>query len=92
MERDPVSYSVELTESAERALVAYVTWARFLRKAIDELQRDPEPDGLSRFVAHADSGYSGSLLYVVPPFWIAYQMSGPSRVIVISITPEPHRM
>lgn len=92
MEPDPPGYSVELTESAERALVAYTTWARFLRKAIDELERDPEPDGLSKFVAHANSGYSGSLLYVVEPFWIVYQLAGPSRVIIIAITPQPHRM
>jgi hypothetical protein len=56
------------------------------------LADDPEPDGLSKFVAPADSGYSGCLIYEVAPFWIVYQLASPDRVIVISITPQPWRM
>jgi len=89
---DPPTYSVELTQRAERALANYATWWRLLRRAIDSLAADPEPDGMTKFVAPADSRYSGCLLYEVPPFWIVYQLVGQDRVIVISITPQPWRM
>jgi len=92
VDRDPAPYAVELTVQAERALANYAKWFTFLRRAIDSLAEDPEPDGLTRFVAPANSGYSGCVIYEVGPFWIVYQLVGPNRVIVISITPQPWRM
>jgi hypothetical protein len=86
------THSVELTGTAERRLADYASWWRFLRRAIDRLADDPEPDGLTKFVAPANSGYSGSLIYEVAPFWIVYQLVSPNRVIIISITPQPTRM
>lgn len=56
------------------------------------LARDPEPDGLNKHVALARSGYSGCLMYAVSPFRIVYQLVGPNRVIIISITPDPTRL
>lgn len=92
MGRDSPTHSVELTGTAERRLADYAAWWRFLRRAIDELALDPEPDGLAKFVAPAKSGYAGCLIYNVAPFWIVYQLVGPDRVIIISITPQPWRM
>jgi hypothetical protein len=90
--RDSSPYAVELTAQAERTPSNYSRWFDFLRRAIDRLADDPEPDGLSKFVAPAESGYSGCLIYEVAPFWIVYQLAAPERLIVISITPQPWRM
>lgn len=92
MGRDSSPYAVELTAQAERTLANYGRWFDFLRRAIDRLADDPEPDGLTKFVAPAESGYSGCLIYEVAPFWIVYQLVGKARLIVISITPQPWRM
>ena len=92
MGADPPPFSVELTAQAERALANYRSWWRFLRQAIDRLADDPEPDGFSKFPAPANSAYAGCVIFEVAPFWIVYQLAGPARVIVISITPQPWRL
>lgn len=64
----------------------------FLAGAIDSLARDPQPDGVSRFVAPADSGYSGNLLFEVFPWRIVYQMPGLARVVIVAIQIHPNRV
>lgn len=54
----PTTREVELTLSAEKVATRPNKWREFLRKAIDALADDPEPDGFSKFVAPANSGYS----------------------------------
>src|SRR5215510_9076219 len=66
----PVTYSVELTLQAERKLDNHPTWAQFLRKAIDKLALDPEPDGLTKLVGPESLGVSGLLLNDVFPWRI----------------------
>jgi mRNA-degrading endonuclease RelE of RelBE toxin-antitoxin system len=89
---DPATYDVEITQQAERVFTRSPNWRTFLRKAIDILALDPEPNGLDKFVAPAKSGYSGCLLYEVYPWRIVYQLVGPNRVIVVAIAPHPSRM
>ncbi len=67
-------------------------WRAFLAQAIDELAEDPEPDGYRTFVAPANSGYSGCLLFEVYPWRIFYQLVNPNRVVVIAVVPHPLRM
>ncbi len=86
---DPVTYSVELTLQAERKLINHPTWAPFLRKAIDRLALDPEPDGITKFVGPPTLGVSGLLLNDVFPWRIVYQLVGPARVIIVSIEIHP---
>lgn len=47
---------------------------------------------MSKFVAPANSGYSGCLLFEVYPWRIFYQLANPNRVIVVAITPHPTLM
>ncbi len=89
---DPPTHALEITLSAEKVLLRRNRWWTFLRKAIDNLQEDPEPDGFSRFVAPANSGYSGCLQYEVYPWRIYYQLVNPARVIVIAIVPHPTQL
>lgn len=86
---DPITHSVELTQQAEKKLENHPTWAQFLRKAIDKLAFDPEPDGLTKFVGPETLGVSGLLLNDVFPWRITYQMVGPDRVIIVSIEIHP---
>lgn len=67
-------------------------WAPFLRRAIDALAADPEPDGFSKLVAPADSGYSGCLMYEVFPWRVYYQLAQPARVIIVAVHPHPIQM
>lgn len=67
-------------------------WAPFLQKAVDALQDDPEPDGYTKFIAAANSGYSGCLLMEAYPWRLYYQLVNPNRVILIAIVPHPQRM
>lgn len=81
-----------MTLSAEKALERPGRWRAFLRQAVDTLIDDPEPDGLTKFVAPANSGYSGCLLYEVFPWRIFYQLASPNRVIIVAVTPHPLQM
>ncbi len=92
MDPDSSPYTVELTRLAEEQFENYRRWRRFLARAIDELAADPEPDGLTKFVASSDSRYVGNVIYEVGPFWIVYQLVGPNRVVSISITPQPYAL
>ncbi len=64
----------------------------FLRKAIDALAVDPEPDGVTKTVAPVSLGYPGSLLNEVYPWRIVYQLVGPDRLIIVAIQIHPSRV
>jgi hypothetical protein len=67
-------------------------WGPFLRRAIDSLAADAEPDGLSRLVAPANSGYSGCLMFEVYPWRVFYQLANPDRIIIVAVVAHPTRM
>jgi hypothetical protein len=64
----------------------------FLRKAIDLLAADPEPDGVTKTVAPLRFGYPGCLLDEVYPWRIVYQLVGPDRLVVVAIQVHPSRV
>lgn len=63
----------------------------FLRKAIDAIVADPEPDGVTKFWADVATGYSGCLLNEVYPWRIVYQVVG-GRPIIVAIEIHPGRI
>lgn len=91
MGRDPPTHAVELTLQAERLIDKVPAHAQlFLRKAIDFLAVDSEPDGLTKTVAPAVMKYPGCLMLEVYPFRIVYQLVGPNRLIVVAIVIHPN--
>ena len=84
--------SVELALQAERKIKQVSPeWAPFFRKAIDALAFDPEPDGVTKFVATVDSGHSGCILNDLYPWRIVYQVANPDRLVVVAIEIHPFR-
>lgn len=88
----PPTHAVEVTLTAERVLLRPGRWAAFLKLAIDALADDPAPDGFSKLVAPAATGYSGCLMYEVFPWRVYYHLTQPARVVIVAVVPHPIQM